>query len=580
MTLIAGIVNRHNQPLTDPVCASLARSLSRNPADKFDEWRYPSAYFAKIDIGAFNGPGAFADGQGTSSWLTGEPLLNNQSADQRQDELRILHDQCLQDNSDAFRQAEGQFCFIQYRPSIGALTLVTDKVGVRPLYLWFDDELVVFASTLRVMEECSLVPKQMDVQAVTEMVAFGTPLSDRTPFAGVRLVKGGQIIELGRETVRTRSYWEWDQIQPANDSEEKRLQEVHDHFQAAVDRRIKNDAATAAYLSGGLDSRCLVSALVRRKVKVHSFNFARPGTQDYLFGNEFAARIGSHHQAHPRQIGDSTPDYSQLMVDSLAKSEIACERPHLIWSGEGGSVLLGTVHLNGPFIESIRLGHIERAIDEFLELEQMQIPAKLFRPHLFEMANAMVRQGLREELNSFECADAARKFFLFVMLNDQRRKLSAHFENLDLHRLELQLPFFDGAFLESVIETPLDWCLRHQFYVKMLPLFPPAVTEVPWQAYPGHQPCPLPVPQELSYQWDHSYRAHEEASRKQEVVQQASELLRSADFPDQLLIKRNLRLAKWVHATGWRDYRYAIEAAHTYYSYWKKCDGNFSLSVS
>ena len=186
MTLIAGIVNRHNQPLTDSVCSSLARSLSRNPADKFDECRYPSAYFAKIDIGAFTGPGAFADAHGTSSWLTGEPLLNNQSADQRQDELRVLHDQCLQDNSDAFRNAEGQFCFIQYRPSIGALTLVTDKVGVRPLYLWVDDELVVFASTLRVMEECSLVPKQMDVQAVTEMVAFGTPLSDRTPFAGVR----------------------------------------------------------------------------------------------------------------------------------------------------------------------------------------------------------------------------------------------------------------------------------------------------------------------------------------------------------------------------------------------------------
>jgi asparagine synthetase B (glutamine-hydrolysing) len=80
--------------------------------------------------------------------------------------------------------------------------LVTDKVGVRPLYLWFDDELVVFASTLRVLGRVLAGAKQMDVQAVTEMVAFGTPLSDRTPFAGVRLVKGGEIIEIGRKTVR------------------------------------------------------------------------------------------------------------------------------------------------------------------------------------------------------------------------------------------------------------------------------------------------------------------------------------------------------------------------------------------
>jgi hypothetical protein len=320
--------------------------------------------------------------------------------------------------------------------------------------------------------------------------------------------------------------------------------------------------------------------LLRDKLKVHSFNFARPGTQDYLFGNDFAARIGSQHESHPRQIGDSAPDYSQLMADALARLDLDYERPRLVWAGEGGSALLGALHLNGPFIGSIRLGHVERAIEQFLALEQMQIPAKLFRPPLLENAQAMIAQGLTEELDSFQCADPGRKFFLFVMLNDQRRKLGAHFENLDLHRLEWQLPFFDGAFLEAVMATPPDWCLRHKVYVKLLALFPPAVTEVPWQAYPGHQPCPLPVPAELNYQWDHSYRAEEEASRKQQVVEQASELLRSADFPDQLLIKRNLRLASWIHATGWRDYRYAIEAAHTYYSYWKKCGGDFSLSVS
>ncbi len=580
MTLIAGIFSRRNRPLPDSVCSSLGRSLSRNPSDEVHEVRYANAYFAQIDIRAFSKSGTCTDEERNSSWMTGEALLSNQTADLRCDELRLLHDECLQSNWDIFKHAEGQFCFVQYRPANGVLTLVTDKVGVRPLYLWFDDELVIFASTLRVLEECSLVPRQMDMQAVTEMVAFGTPLSERTPYVGVRLVNGGQIVELTGDTVETRSYWQWDQIETANDFEENRLQLIHDRFQAAVERRIKNDTGTAAYLSGGLDSRCVVTALTQQHLQVHSFNFAATGTQDYLFGNDFAARIGSHHQALPKELGDSAPDYSHLMARALAQSDICHERPQLVWSGEGGSVLLGGVHLNGPFIESIRQDQFEQALDEFLAFEQMQIPAKLFRPDIFANVNAMTKQGLRDELKSFQCADAGRKFYLFVMLNDQRRKPGAHFENLDLHRLEWQLPFFDGAFLEAVIATPLDWCLRHQLYVKLLKLFPPAVSEVPWQAYPGHQPCPLPAAAELNYQWDHSYRAQEEASRKQEVVEQASALLRSADFPDQLLVKRNLRMAKWAHAAGWRDYRYAIEAAHTYYSYWKKCGGNFSLSVS
>jgi hypothetical protein len=188
-------------------------------------------------------------------------------------------------------------------------------------------------------------------------------------------------------------------------------------------------------------------------------------------------------------------------------------------------------------------------------------------------------QGIREELAEVHAEDAARNFYLFLMRNDQRRKLASHFENIDLHRLEFQLPFFDGAFLAAVTATPLDWCLRHKFYLKWLALFPPAVTAVPWQAYPGHEPCPLPVPADLAYQWDDTYLAEEDFSQEQNVLAQASHLLSSSDFPDQILNKNKFRLATWLHARGWRDYRYAIEAAQTYHLYAQKCGGEFILST-
>jgi hypothetical protein len=412
------------------------------------------------------------------------------------------------------------------------------------------------------------------------MVALGAPLSDRTPYAGVRLLRGGEIVEITNETISTRSYWRWDQIEISNDAEPMRLQTIHDEFQAAVARRIKGDKSTSAYLSGGLDSRLCVAALIHDNVRVHSFNFARPGTQDCLFGNDFAEKIGSIHQSVPKQSGDSVPDYSSLMADALKDSNPDQEHPQLVWSGEGGSVLLGLVHLNESIIESMRAGNVDRAIEEFLEREQTQIPAKLFRPHVLESTSDLIKQGLHEELDALTATDVGRNFYLFLMLNDQRRKLTLHFENLDLHRLEFQLPFFDGAFLEAVIATPLDWCLRHKLYVKWLSLFPPVVTAVPWQAYPGHEPCPLPIPASLAYQWDEKYQTNESIARKRRVLRNASEVLRSVHFPHQILSKRNLRLAAWIHSTGWRDYQYAIEAAETYYKYAKNCGGNFSLSLS
>ena len=452
MSLVAGILNRHDRSVPDSICSSLARSISRNPADEVNWFGCSNAYFVKIDIGAFGESGSFADESGTLSLLTGEPLLRDVPGPDanRQQELRILHDKCRQSTWDAFKRADGTFCFVHFQPQTGALTLVTDKLGVRPLYLWMDDEWVVFASTLRVLEECPLVPKKVDLRAVTEMVGLGAPLSDRTPYAGVRLLKGGEIIQITKDTMSSRSYWRWDQIETSSDPEPVRLQTIHDCFQAAVERRVGKDKATAAYLSGGLDSRCIVAALVRDKVKVHSFNFARPGTQDYVFGKNFAERIGSIHQSLPKQSGDSVPDYSLLMAEALKNSNPDLDHSRLVWSGEGGSFLLGVIYLNESIIECMRADNVDRAIEEFLEREQIKIPTKLFRPHVLENAGGLIKRGLREELEGMQSTDAGRKFYLFLALNAQRRKLAYHFENLDLHRLEFQLPFFDGEFLVKV----------------------------------------------------------------------------------------------------------------------------------
>jgi hypothetical protein len=584
MTLIAGIFNRKGQPLADSARASLRQAISRNPADEVEIISDQRSCFAKVDVGAFCEPGLWRDANGALSVLAGEALLgNNGTHSNRLEDLTVIHEQALKLNWNRLRETRGTFCLAHYQPETGALYLVTDKVGVRPLYFWLNDELVVFASALRILEKLPFVPKRMDLRAVTEIVALGTPLADRTPYADIFLLKPAEIVEITNEGISRSSYWRWDEIKPEIDSQPIRLATVHDRFQSAIKRRNGNDKATAAYLSGGLDSRCIVAALCHNKVGVRTVNFARPETQDYYFGNEFAEKIGSIHQSIPKEKGDSVPDYSAMMARVLAEfdqSNGLIERPRVVWSGEGGSVLLGHVHLSEAITELMRAGKIDHAIDEFMQMEQIDVPVKLLRPQVLAGVRDVIKQGIREELDGLHAEDAGRNFYIFLAQNDQRRKLTVHFENIDLHRLEFQLPFFDGAFLASVIATPLDWCLKHRFYNKWLSLLPGAVTLVPWQAYPGHEPCPLPFPADLSYQWNEDYQAREHAVKRKRLVERASRLLRGADFPSQILDKRKLRVAAWIHSTGWRDYQYAIEAAETYSRYAAVCGGEFSLSLS
>jgi len=225
----------------------------------------------------------------------------------------------------------------------------------------------------------------------------------------------------------------------------------------------------------------------------------------------------------------------------------------------------------------MRGGKVDAAVEEFMRGEHVYISPKVFKSAVFKGLAGVIKEGIKTELIGLRSADPARNFYLFLLLNDQRRKLSDHFENIDLHRVEYQLPFFDSGFLSQVMAVPIELCLGHRFYSKWLGLFASAVTSVPWQVYPGHDPCPLPMPQGLDYQWAEKYQKAERSSQKQQLIGRASALLRTTDFPDEILSKRNLRLATWVHATGWRDYEHIIKAAQTYGTYWKTCDGEYVL---
>jgi asparagine synthase (glutamine-hydrolysing) len=574
MTLIAGIISRNpNRPLPGSAGLSFRSLLSGKGGDAVSVFQDKFSVIAKLDIGAFDEQAEIADPDGAITLVTGEPLITNTG---RAADTKTIHRAMLENDPSVLAKARGVFSGVHYRPD-GDLVLLTDKLGIRPLYYYVSDGLVAFASTLRIMEEIAEVPKVTDVRAVTEMAGLGFALADRTPYVNIKALRAGEIVRIGKNGVSRRTYWRWDEIDSAGDAKVG-LEELSRTFNESIAIRNGADTSTAAYLSGGLDSRCVVAALREQNVAVHTFNFARPATQDQIFGCDFAAAVGTIHHEAPKDAGDVVPDYSSLMADAWTPASDGAQRPHLVWSGEGGSVALGHVHLSEQIVDAMRRGRPDDAIDQYLEREFAEVSRRLFRRRVARRMSELIHEGMLAELSRLNCSDPARNFYLFLLLNDQHRKLARHFENIDIHRLEFQLPFFDSSFIESIVSLPMDDCMRHKLYVRWLRCFPAAVMSVPWQAYPGHEPCPLPVPEGLDYQWSAEYRAVEREARHSRFISQAKELLHGPYFPGRLLSKTNLRIAAWLHRAGLRDYGHLIGPAHAYYSYSKKCSGRYKLA--
>lgn len=581
MTLLAGVYARRvGDAIPDSLCDATARALSRRSNEPTEQFRDERCFLVKTDVGAF-GEKAFRIDERAVSLMAGEPLLTHRHPMRRSRTLDLddLHGAFCRGDSQPLARARGVFSAAHYQRESGALMLVTDKLGVRPMYYWLGQRYVIFGSALRILEEISEIPKVMDVRAVTEENSLGYAVAERTPFASVALLKSAEILRIDGESASRCQYWRWDKVQSSDRPMGELVQEAYAQFNKAVALRNGEDSTSIAFLSGGLDSRAIVAALRDRGLHVHSFNFSVTGSQDQAFGAAFAHRVGTTHTERPMQPTQtvSASVMAEAWTASLNKVAQPAERPGIVWSGDGGSVTLGHVYLNRAMVEAVRTEGVQVAMRQAIHGWGSELPRRLLRSDLLaSLSGKGPRDGLREEFDTLHCADAGRSLYLVLMHNDQRRHLAAHFEDIDRSRLEYHLPFFDSDFVESVVRVPLDFCLEHRLYMQWLRYFPEVVLSVPWQAYPGHEPCPLPIPSGVSYQWEGLLHIRRMAERRG-LLSLAAQMLRASNFPTRLLRRRFLQLATWLYRLRLRDVGYVILAAHRYYAYWSKCNGRYVL---
>ena len=581
MTILAGVFSCNpSVRIPDSVCDSLKRNLSRDPKDHPIEFRDAQAFLVKVDIGSFDCPAHRIAPTGSMAILAGEPLLTCEgpTGPQRDAHLAYLQTKWDDDDFESLRSASGTFCAAYYDPRTGTAHLVADRLGLRPLYYTVVDDFIYFASALRILEALQEVPKKLDVLSVAEITGFGYPFGGGTPYVGITMLLPCEIVTFHQGGIKSSRYFQWDAIASVRATEEDAMKKIFSLFQSAVRRRLRGDKTAFAYLSGGLDSRCTVAALRAEGARVYTFNFSLANTQDQAFALDYANRSGAIHHELPTEPG---PNWSAVMADAWRTSprrhEQMPEHFNMAWTGEGGSVGLGYVYISPEIVSLLRSGDLDSAIDVYLRQQNKVMLTRILDPELAVQFHGHLHARLRMELEAIHHPDPVRAFYIFLNLNGPRRHLVNHFETIDQHRLEFQVPFYDSELLEYLTSIAVDPCLYHQLYVKWLALFDPAVLAVPWQAYPGHVPSSIPIPDDLPDQWNAPASDTHQSARDRDLLEQSAVMLSDADFPHRVLRKTFLRLMRWAWQLKLGNYGYALKAALSYYSYWKIAGGRYEL---
>ena len=168
---------------------------------------------------------------------------------------------------DCLHRFNGMFAFAIWDKNKSRLFLARDRYGIKPLYYYFKDNRLIFASEIKAILEDPGVSARVCKKALLEYFTFQNTLSDRTLFQDIKLLPPGCSItvQLGSPGSFTRErYWDYDFKEPDSPlPEEEYVDELDRLFKQAVKRQLVSDVPVGAQLSGGIDSASITAIAAR-----------------------------------------------------------------------------------------------------------------------------------------------------------------------------------------------------------------------------------------------------------------------------------------------------------------------------
>lgn len=158
-------------------------------------------------------------------------------------------------------QLRGMFAFAIWDQFEKTLTLVRDRLGIKPLYYAQTLKGFVFASEIKGMLASGLVEKDINPVAISHLLNTGYVQQPDTILSSISVLLPGHLLVLSNNEYHIREYWNFTTAKNECTSEEEAIARTRALVIDAVSEEMISDRPIGVFLSGGLDSTVLLAAL-------------------------------------------------------------------------------------------------------------------------------------------------------------------------------------------------------------------------------------------------------------------------------------------------------------------------------
>jgi asparagine synthase (glutamine-hydrolysing) len=196
----------------------------------------------------------------------------------------------------------GMFALGFWHAAEQRLVLLRDRLGIKPLYYFYDGQTLLFASEVRTLLATGLVPRKLSRAAVESYLAYGSVQQPLTIIENVYAVMPGHGLTFNDGQLRSEPYWELSaQTDPGVKFDKAALTlEVADLLVESVRLRLVSDVPVGVFLSGGIDSSAVVSLMRRAtasEIKTFSVFFNELDFDERSYAEQVAECYATEHHS-------------------------------------------------------------------------------------------------------------------------------------------------------------------------------------------------------------------------------------------------------------------------------------------
>lgn len=253
----------------------------------------------------------------------------------------------------------GMFGIAVWDAATRRLSLIRDRLGIKPLYYYHRPGLVTFASELKALMAGPEFNRELDDEAIAAYLRYLYVPAPHSIFRHVRKLLPGHIltIETANSLPQSVPYWSLEDVYAKSRqnrvelSDDEVVDELTRRLSDAVVLRMRSDVPMGALLSGGIDSSTVVALMqANASQPTRTFSIGFPGTahDEAKDAARIAAALGTNHTEMsvtgddalevvprlPELFDEPLADPSQIptfLVCKLARQDVT-----VALSGDGG----------------------------------------------------------------------------------------------------------------------------------------------------------------------------------------------------------------------------------------------------